>query len=105
MFSSSLPDCKRDLRCFALQQPNIHINMSNILRQCSSGSSNGNETRLDGNFNIGGDFEFFGLEDVPHLGEQKSINTTSKLWQTHPIASNSQYHQNLNPKTSNRRLE
>jgi len=68
MLPASRPHCERD-HCLllALQDFDVHVDMSDVLGKSAAGSSDGDEARLDDNVNAGGDYEFFGLEDVPHL--------------------------------------
>ena len=68
VLAAALPYGQRNLLVLAaLEQPDVHIDMANIFREGSSGASDGDETRLDLNFDTLGNVEFFGLEDVPHL--------------------------------------
>lgn len=73
MFPAALPHCQKDLRRLSLNHSDIHIDMSDILGQCSAGPSDGDLTRFDGDINAFGDFELFGFEDVPHL-ERKLVS-------------------------------
>ena len=67
MLSTSLPYCKRDLIALALDQPDIHVDVTDILRQCSAGTSDSDEAGLDVDGDSLRNVELFGLEDVPHL--------------------------------------
>ena len=74
VFPAALPDSQSDHSSFALHYPDIHIDMSDILGQSSPGSSDWDKARFDCNINAGGDFEFFGFEDVPHLEKGRSVS-------------------------------
>lgn len=67
MLAATLPYCEGDLILAALDKSNIHVDMADVLRQGSPWAGDGDEARFDGDSNVGGDYEFFGLEDVPHL--------------------------------------
>jgi hypothetical protein len=75
VFPASLPDSKGDFvrlsLSLALDEPDIHANMLDVLVKRSTGSSYSNEPRLDGDCYIGGDRKLFGLEDVTHLEEKE----------------------------------
>ena len=64
---ATLPDGESDAVGLALHQPDVDICVSQVLRERTAGASNGNEAGLDGDFNTLWDFEFFSLENVPHL--------------------------------------
>ena len=68
MLTATLPYCKRNLVRLALLEPDVHVDVTDILRQLSAGTRYGDETGLDADFNAGWNVELFGLEDVPHLG-------------------------------------
>lgn len=67
MLAATLPHCEGDFVCLPLQQPDVHVNMADVLSEGSSWSSDRNEAGLDGDFNTLWNVELFGLEDVPHL--------------------------------------
>ena len=67
MLAATLPYRKADFVVLALLEPNVHVDMTNILREGSAGALHGDETGLDADFNAGWNVELFGLEDVPHL--------------------------------------
>ena len=68
---SALPDSEGDTVGLALHQPDVNIGMPEVLRQCTAGASDSDETGLDSDFNTLWNLEFFGLEDVPHLGRKE----------------------------------
>jgi len=68
MLASTLPHCKSNLAALlGLQHPDIHIDMTDILRKGASWAGDFDNAGLDFNSNTLGDLEFFSLEDVPHL--------------------------------------
>ncbi len=67
MLTATLPYCEGDLILAALDKSDVHVDMADVLRQGSPWAGDGYETGFDGDGNVGGDYEFFGLEDVPHL--------------------------------------
>lgn len=67
MLATTLPYCEGDLVRLALHQPDVHINVSDILGQCAAGTLDRDKARLDLDGNPLGNVQFFGLEDVPHL--------------------------------------
>ena len=67
MLAATLPYGKADLVVLALLQPDVHVDVTDILGQRSTRALNGNEAGLDVHGDTLGDGEFFGLEDVPHL--------------------------------------
>ena len=69
MFTSTLPDSKCDLVGLALEQPDVHVDMTDIFCEGTARSCDSDEAGLDGNRDALRDVEFFGLEDVPHLGK------------------------------------
>jgi hypothetical protein len=74
VFSAPLPDSQSDHSSFSLHDSDIHIDMSDVLGQGPARSSNCEKARFDGDINAGGDFKFFGFEDVPHLEKYKSVS-------------------------------
>ena len=67
MLAAALPHSKADLVVLSLLEPDVHVDMTDILRQRPAGALNGNEAGLDVDGDSLGDGEFFGLEDVAHL--------------------------------------
>lgn len=67
MLASTLPYSQSDFCGFALEEADVHVDMADVLCQDASGTSDGDEAGLDGDFNALRDVEFFGLEYVPHL--------------------------------------
>lgn len=67
MLPSSLPHSKSNLVDLALQYPDIDIGVTDVLRQSTTGTLDGDNSRLDGDVNAVRDVELFGLENVPHL--------------------------------------
>ena len=71
MLPAALPDRQGNPVNLALHQPDVDIRMSEVLREGTTGALNGDEARLDGDFNALRDVEFFGLENVPHLERKR----------------------------------
>lgn len=67
VLAAALPYREGDLVGLALQQPDVHVDVADILVQGSAGTLDRDETGLDVDFNTLGNVELFGLEDVPHL--------------------------------------
>ena len=67
MLATALPYREADLVRLSLLNPDVHVNVPDILGQRSTGALDGNEAGLDVHGDTLGDGEFFGLEDVPHL--------------------------------------
>lgn len=67
MLPASLPHSESDFVDLALQYPDIDIGVSNVLRQSTTGTLDGDDSRLDGDVNAVRNVELFGLENVPHL--------------------------------------
>ena len=67
---ATLPDGNGDLVHLALDEPNVDISVSEVLRQCATGTLDGDKTGLDGDFNSLWNLELFVLEYVPHLGRK-----------------------------------
>ena len=67
VLAATLPDRQGDTVDLALHQPDVDICVSEVLRQGTTGTGDGDEAGLDGDFNALWDLEFFGLENVPHL--------------------------------------
>jgi len=67
MLPSSLPNGERNFGAFALDQPDVHVDMLDVLCEGTAGASYRNDTGFEGHGDSLWDFEFFGLEDVPHL--------------------------------------
>jgi len=61
MLPSTLPDSKKNLVGRALGEPDIHINVSDILRECSSRTSDRNDAGLDGDLDALRNVKFFCL--------------------------------------------
>ena len=70
MLAATLPDSEGDLVGLALEDSDVHVDVTDILVKGSPRALNGDETGLDADFNAGWNVELFGLEDVPHLEEQ-----------------------------------
>ena len=67
MLTAALPYCECHLVGLALLQPDVHVDVTDILRQRSTRALDGDDAGLDVDGNPLRDVEFFGLEDVPHL--------------------------------------
>ena len=67
MLAAALPHSEADLVVLSLLEPDVHVDVTDILRQRAAGALNGNEAGLDVDGDSLGDGEFFGLEDVAHL--------------------------------------
>ena len=77
MFTSTLPDRKSDfVGRLSLDQPDVHVNMTDIFCEGAPGTCDADEARLDGNGDALGDDEFFSLEDVPHLVRSRMSNAS-----------------------------
>jgi hypothetical protein len=89
VFPAALPDTQSDHSSFVLHYPDIHVDMSDVLGQSSPGSSDCDKARFDGNIDAGGDFEFFGFVDVPHLEKGRSVSEghPTKPVRIHPFHS------------------
>jgi hypothetical protein len=75
MLSAALPHSKGNLVGFALHNPDVHINVSDILCEGAAGSLHSDDAGFYVDVDALWDFELFGLEDVPHLRENsKSIS-------------------------------
>jgi hypothetical protein len=75
VLAPTLPHCKSDLAALlGLHHPNIHINVTDILRKSTPWASDFDNARLDFNGNTLGDLEFFSLEDVPHLSAKSATS-------------------------------
>ena len=72
VFPASLPYSQGDHSGLALHHSDIHIDMTDILGKSPAGAGNADKTRLNAYLNVGGNFEFFGFEDVPHLRKKQS---------------------------------
>jgi hypothetical protein len=80
MFTSTLPDRKSDLvGRLSLDQPDVHVNMTDILCEGATGTCDADEARLYGNGDALGDVEFFSLEDVPHLARSRMSKSNASL--------------------------
>jgi len=65
---ATLPDSKSNLgRALGFHQPDVHVDVSDILDEVTARTLDGDDTRLDGNVNTLRDIEFFCRVDVPHL--------------------------------------
>ena len=71
MLPATLPDRQGDSVDLALHQPDIDIGVSEVLREGTTGTLNGDEAGLDGDFNAIWNIELFGLENVPHLQRKR----------------------------------
>ena len=67
VLAATLPYREADLDVLALLEPDVHVNVTDILRQRSAGTLDGNEAGLDVHGDSFRDVEFFSLEDVTHL--------------------------------------
>lgn len=67
MLSAALPYCECNLVRLALLQPDVHVDMADILVESTPRAFDSDQPGLDGDFHTLWDVEFFGLEDVPHL--------------------------------------
>ena len=81
MFTSTLPDRKSDfVGRLSLDQPDVHVNMTDIFGEGATGTCDADEARLDGNGDALGDVEFFSLEDVPHLARSRMSKSNASLY-------------------------
>jgi len=64
---AALPNSQSDLRCLPFQDSDIHVDMSDVLGQGTTRTSNSDETGFYCNFNAGRNVEFFCFDNVPHL--------------------------------------
>ena len=53
----------------SLHNSDVHVDMANVFGERSSGASDLDDTRLYLHSHALGNVEFFGLEDVAHLGK------------------------------------
>lgn len=53
MLPSALPYSESDLVGLALDQPDVHVDMADILGQSAAGTLDGDETRFNGDLNTG----------------------------------------------------
>lgn len=67
VFPATLPYRQGDLVGLARKEPDVHINVADILRQGSPGALDGNLTGLYGDLDSLGNVELLGLENVLHL--------------------------------------
>lgn len=67
MLAATLPNRERDLVVLPLLQPNVHVDVTDILRQSTTVARDRDDARLDADFDPLRNIELFGLEDVPHL--------------------------------------
>ena len=68
MLPATLPDGESNLGgVLAFHQPDVHVDMPDVLDEGTPWSLNSDDTGLDGNVNTLGDIEFFCRVDVPHL--------------------------------------
>jgi len=68
MLASPLPNSKSDpVSRLALEESNVHVDMTNVFCEGPARPCDGNEAGLNGNRDALRNVEFFGLEDVPHL--------------------------------------
>ena len=68
MLPSSLPYSESNLGgTLGFHQPDVHVDMSDILHKGAPWTLDSDDTGLDGNVNAFGDIEFLCRVDVPHL--------------------------------------
>ena len=68
MLPATLPDGESNLgTVLDFNQPDVHVDVSDILDELTPWTLDGDDTRLDVNVNALGDIEFFCRVDVPHL--------------------------------------
>ena len=68
MLPATLPDSESNFgRVLCFHQPDVHVDVSDILDEATPWTLDSNDTGLDGNVNALGDIEFFCRVDVPHL--------------------------------------
>ncbi len=91
MLPAALPHCEGDFCGLALDEPNVHVDMADVLGQCSPGPFDSDKAGLDGDVNSLGDVEFFCLEYVPHLEDKGSQH---KVIQAPSLASNTKFCRN-----------
>lgn len=80
VLAATLPNCECDLVRLALGEPDVHVDVTDILRQGSARARDLDEAGLDAHFDPLRDVELFGLEDVPHL-KRPSVSVRSKYIQ------------------------
>lgn len=85
MFSVALPNSESDLVGLALDQPNVHIHMANILRKSSTGPSDHDNSRLDGDCYAIRYLQFFSFENIAHLPEADVSDDSQwyRVWERH----------------------
>ena len=68
MLPATLPDGESNLGgALVFHQPNVHVDVSDVLDEGTPWTLDGDDTGLDGNIDAVRDFEFFCRVDVPHL--------------------------------------
>ena len=68
MLPAALPNSESNLGvALVFHQPDVHVDVSDILDENTPWTLDGDDTGLDGNVNTLGDIEFFCRVDVPHL--------------------------------------
>ena len=67
VLATALPYREADLVVLSLLKPDVHVDMTDVLRQSSTRTLDGNEAGLDVHGDTLGDVELFGLENVTHL--------------------------------------
>lgn len=73
MLPATLPDGEGNLGgVLGFYQPDVHVDVSDVLDKVAPWTLDGDDTRLDGNINTLGDIEFFCRMDVPHLLQRVS---------------------------------
>ena len=75
MLTATLPYCECHLVGLALLQPDVHVDVADILRQRAPRSLNGDLAGLDGYLNSLGNVQLFSFENVAHL----ELGEVSKL--------------------------
>ena len=67
VFPAALPYRQGDLVRFARNEPDVHVNVADILRQSPPRALDGDLSGFDGDLNSLREFELLGLENVLHL--------------------------------------
>jgi len=67
MLPGSLPDGEEDLVLGTLDESDVHVHMANVFGEGSTGTADGDDSRLDADIDTVRDRELFELLDVQHL--------------------------------------